>query len=428
MISGSTRGKGGRNLSSHLLEAEADQTTHVIPPRGVVTRGDLHQQLAELVVAAKGSRTDRPCYHVHCDPPPDAPASQVVLDAYWKAFETEFGLTGNAYVGAQHVKHGRAHEHRVYSLVQPDGRVADTRNDYARRTFVSLSVAYAFGLTPAPTPHAASCAHRFVKAGRPEIAVWLAEHGLLNAKALGYLVERGVLAREHGIVDRQKPVAPSTPQERLMEARTGVAIADVRAAALEAWLASHDGESLRRELAARGLTLAMGTVGPVVVDKAGTPHALTRVIGAASRLATGERIPAAAVKARVSGLKLENWNGRVGVGDPRAARSDRSVGDGAVARRGGAGPGVGAGRTDRAPGERRGVADLRGERSRKPGLGFTGNGARAFARARLSLALKGVNWKAVHDARDLAEELRAISSRKVGPWVPGQTDLWGVPL
>lgn len=409
MISGSTRGKGGRALSAHLLNAEADQQTIVIEPRGIVSRGDLHAQLAELVASARGSRTDRPCYHVHCDPPPDAPDSQAVLDHWWKAFEKEFGLTGT-FVGAQHIKYGRKHEHRVYSLVGDDGRVVDTRNDYARRTYVNVRVAHALGLEPAPTPHARSVAHRLLQEGRQDIVEWMSKAGLIEA---------------------EKPIAPSTSEQRLMEARTGVKLADVRAAAFEAWQASTDGPSLRRELAARGLGLAMGTAGAVIVDRSGTPHALTRIIGAASRIATGQRILAAAVRARVAGLTLEAWNGsasanlgRGPAGSPDAQHLGDGLGRGRGKRsvdrpHGSAGERCesrpGAGRAGHAP-------DLRGP-------GFAAAAKRRFARARLSLALSGIDLRAVRSAQHLAEQMADIAvQRRQGTWVPGQTDLWGVPL
>lgn len=410
MISGSTRGKGGRALSAHLLKAEADQTTLVIEPRGIVSRGDLHAQLSELVAAASGSRTDRPCYHVHCDPPPDAPDSQAVLDAWWKAFEAEFGLTGATYVGAQHIKHSRRHEHRVYSLAGDDGKVVDTRNDYARRTYVSVRVAHALGLEPSPTPHARSVAHRLLQEGRHDVVEWM---------------------NRAGIIEAEKPIAPSTPEERLQGARTGVRLADVRAAAFEAWQASTDGPSLQRELAARGLGLAMGTAGAVVVDRSGTPHALTRVIGAASRIATGKRIPAAAVRARVAGLALEAWNGSAG------ANLGRDPGGPADAGHPRHGVGVGRGersehRAGRGLGERR----ESGDRASRPGhaidlrgVRFATAARRGFQRARLRLALAGIDLRAVRSAQHLAEKMADISvARRQGAWTPGQTDIWGVPL
>ena len=42
--------------------------------------------------------------------------------------------------------------------------------------------------------------------------------------------------------------------------------------------------------------------------------------------------------------------------------------------------------------------------------------------------LAGIDLRAVRNAEDLAERLREISTRREGPWVPGQTDVWGVPL
>lgn len=166
MISGATRGQGGRNLSAHLLKAEHDQTVEIVPPRGILSRGDLHDQLRELVTAAAWGRTDRPCYHVHVDPPPDAVDCQAVLDTWWTEFEKEFGLRECAYVGTQHVKYGRRHEHRVYSLVRPDGRVVDLSWDYLRRTRVSMMVAHAHGLAPTPTPHARALVAELRKRGR----------------------------------------------------------------------------------------------------------------------------------------------------------------------------------------------------------------------------------------------------------------------
>ena len=43
-------------------------------------------------------------------------------------------------------------------------------------------------------------------------------------------------------------------------------------------------------------------------------------------------------------------------------------------------------------------------------------------------ALAGVDWQAVRDAEGLADQLAAISARQAGPWVPGKTDMWGIPL
>uniref|UniRef100_A0A9E7ZQU8 MobA/VirD2-like nuclease domain-containing protein n=1 Tax=Bosea sp. NBC_00436 TaxID=2969620 RepID=A0A9E7ZQU8_9HYPH len=411
MISGATRGQGGRALSAHLLRAEKGQTVEVVPARGVVERLDLHVQLREIVALSAGGRTDRPVYHVHADPPPDAPDCQAALAAWWSAFEREFGLEGQPYCGAQHLKNDRRHEHRAYGLVRTDGRLVDLRNDYQRRTYVNIIVAHRLGLAPAPTPHARAVVHRLAAEGRTDILEWM---------------------KGHDLIDAPKPIAPVTPTERLVEARTGIALATVRDACLAAWKASTDGSGLERELHQRGLRLAQGRSGPVVVDASGTAHSLARAIGAASRLADGERIPAAAVKAKLTGMNLEEWNGQArrdpGRGAGPAERTGRAA-DGTDRGRGGerrsdplARGGAGA---NRPCGESPGRGDHQaGERD----LRFAIPSQRAFARARLRRMLSGVDWRAVHQAEHLAEELRAISARRAGPWVPGATDIWGVPL
>jgi hypothetical protein len=408
MISGSARGAGGRTLSTHLLKLDAEQIITVIPPRGVIARGDLHAQLRELVAGTAHHSTQKPVYHVHVDPPPEAADSQQVLDRFWQRFEAEFKLESQAYVGAQHTKHGRHHEHRVYSIVRDDGVLANLDHDYARRSYVGYLVSFELGLPATPTPFARACYHRAKKEGRAEMAAWL-----LGA----------------GVYEGDVPIAKSTPRERLMEARTGISLDDVRAAALDAWNASSDGPGFQRELAARGLRFAQGTAGAVIVDRSGTPHSATRVIGAASRIATGHRIPAAAVRARLDGLKLEEWNAR-------ASNSGRSPGDPLDARHPDRGVGRGPGgrsseRADRGAG-RVGEGGRRpghtGDEAHVGGQRFAAAARRAFTRGRLKLLLAGIDLRAVRNAEDLAERLRAISSRREGPWIPGMTDQWGVPL
>ncbi len=412
MITGAKAGKGGRALSAHLLKAEAGQVVEAVTPRGVVSRGDLHAQLREIVAGASHGRTGKPCYHVHADPPPTAPDCQTVLTAWWQAFEIEFGLERQPYVGAQHLKYGRRHEHRIYGLVRADGRAVDTSMDFQRRTYVSIIVGHRLGLEPAPTPHARAVAYRLAQEGKDDVVRWMAGHGLIDA---------------------DRPIAPVTPEERLVEARTGIALADIRARCLAAWNASHDGIGFQRELAARGLTLRQGTVGPVVVDESGTAHSVTRAIGAASRIATGNRIAAAAVKARLAGMHLKEVDhGSVGRNLARSAVS-LSDPDGA-ARSPGAGGGRG-GRSDlveRGPGGSRPggeQAGRRGDPSPGRGLFAARSGRRAYARARLASALVDVDWRSVHEAERLADKLAAIAAGAIRPaWVPGKTDIWGVPI
>jgi len=414
VISGATRGAGGRALSRHLTKAEAEQKTRIIAPRGIVSRSDLHAQLAELVAGSAHGRTDRPCYHVHCDPALSNGDSQEALAAWWEAFETEFQLQGQPYVGAQHEKHSRLHEHRVYGVVKPDGGVVDLSWDYLRRTYVNICVAHRLGHRPAPTPHAKAVAARLSREDRHDVVAWMAGHALFDGK---------------------RPVASLSPAERLIEERTGVGLRELRRAVLEAWSASVDGAGLQRQLAKVGLSLRAGTHGTVVVDKAGAAHSLTRLVGAASREA-GTRIRANIVKDRVAELCLQPYgeaHGRSIRRNPRrgpdnasharrVASSSHAGGDG---RRSGEGFGV------RAGGDRRRL-DQAGGRDRSSALGGlrSASPARRFvARTRLTTMLRGVDWNAVHDAGDLAERLRMIAEgARRAAWVTGMTDLWGIPV
>ncbi|MFC6047926.1 relaxase/mobilization nuclease domain-containing protein, partial [Methylobacterium hispanicum] len=180
MISGAMRGKGGRALSAHLLKAENEQVV-VIGPRGLGSP-DLHGQLGELVALSLGGRTDAPCYHVHVDPEIGISDNVAARAMWWRLFEAEFGLGQQPYCGAEHVKHGRAHEHRVYSLVRRDGSVVDVGFDFIRREKVSRRVEHAFGLEPVPSKHARGIERALRGEGHVAVADWLVASGSLDAE------------------------------------------------------------------------------------------------------------------------------------------------------------------------------------------------------------------------------------------------------
>ncbi len=65
-----------------------------------------------------------------------------------------------------------------------------------------------------------------------------------------------------GTTEAARPVARLSPQERLIEERTGVPLDDLRAAALAAWRASETGEGFLAALREGGLDLRQGRSGP----------------------------------------------------------------------------------------------------------------------------------------------------------------------
>lgn len=398
MISGAMRGKGlGDALAKHLLKPENDEV-HVVAPRGLGSP-DLVGQVRELVALSLGGRTDQPVYHCHCVPDPSIADNDGARARWWSLFEGEFGLRLQPFCGAVHVKHGRRHEHRVYGVVRRDGSVCNLAWDYARREKVSRIVEFEFGLEPVPSKHARAIARELIRDGRDDVAAWLELAGMLAI---------------------ERPVAPLSPQERLIQERSGIQLSTVRAAALAAWRASDDGESLRSALAEHGLRLHAGRAGPVVVDASGTVHLLTRIVGAASRAADGTRIPAPAVRARLAGISLTQTGANDGSGSLAAVGPHGASGSNSGNSAAGAGAGrLGTVRPDRGAERvagRRGRADSRDQSTPLNRLRSLSN----LQRGRLGRLVSGIDC-------DTEIKIEVIDKARAGLG-NGQaiTDMWGI--
>lgn len=401
MISGAMRGQGeGDALARHLMKPENDEVL-VIPARGLGS-SDIRGQIQELRALSLGGRTDKPIYHLHVDPEDLIVDNAGARARWWSLFEREFGLTQQPYCGVEHFKKDRRHEHRVYSLVRPSGQVVDLAHDFARREKVSRIVEFEFGAPAVRSKHARAIERALREDGRHDVADWL---------------------QASGTMETERPVARATPQERLIEERTGIPLDDLRVAALEAWQASTDGPGFIEALRERGLDLRQGRSGPVVVDRTGTAHLATRLVGAAARRADGSRIPAAAVRERLAGLTLKDHGDDYGKQDRRAHEGGAS----APAPGGGVGHGAGAGRDARG-------ADVAGrphgahadggrpDRGRvEHALGrIVARPQAARLRGRLRLMTPGRNAA-------LADALDGVR-RRSWVWVPGQVDMWGLPI
>ncbi|MGU3663935.1 relaxase/mobilization nuclease domain-containing protein [Methylobacterium sp. A49B] len=414
MISGAMRGRGGDALALHLVKSEND-SVEVIPARGLGSE-DLVRQLRELVALSSAGRTDQPVYHVHVDPEGWIGDDAAARTRWWAMFETEFRLANQPYCGVVHVKHGRRHEHRVYSLVRPSGAVVDLRWDYLRREKVSRIVEFEHGLAPVPSKHARAIERTLRDDGRSDVADWLVASGSTDA---------------------ERPVAALSPVERLIQERTGIALDDVRRAALDAWRSSEDGPGFEAALARHGLSLAAGRSGPVVVDGSGTPHLATRLLGAAGKRFEGARIAAATVRARIDKLQLRE----VKDGHCRDHAAARHAGPGSTRDRGdarpagGGGDGVGIrrphrdlGRPDGGSGRRRGVRPV-AALGRLRALPVAG-------RLRLTMRLRTLDPRidafvaAGERARAAIERIEAESAyERERAWALfGMCDIWGIPL
>lgn len=280
MIAGATRGNGGPALARHLLSRKGGQEVRVLDSRHLVA-ADLRGQITELVAASRRGRTDRPVHHVHIDPPIGSDA-EAVMKKFMTAYEREFGLEDVPRCGVEHIKGDRPHFHIVWSLVKPNGRVADLSHEFARREKISRVTEFECGLEWTKGKHNRAVAQALRKDGRADVADAMAAAGLL---------------------DGRRPIAKQTPQERAQAERTAVLVADIRAAVFDAWRSSDTGPSLAAALEERGLRVAAGSRGPILIDAAGAAHGLTRTLSAAARV-EGSRITAADVKKRLGGITL----------------------------------------------------------------------------------------------------------------------------
>ncbi|TDH58268.1 hypothetical protein E2C06_33515, partial [Dankookia rubra] len=285
MISGANSGRGGPALGKHLAKAAKNESIRVLPARHLGSES-IRDQIEELTDRAAHASSARTIYHVHIDPPFGWDDRDEVYEDFLERFEREFGLEDHARAGVEHVKTGEAgqrhHRHYAWDLARDDGSVIRLSHDYARRERCAVETAHRFGMPCPPLAHAKSVHAALRKMGATDVAAFVQASGEL---------------------ERDRRAASTTPRERLIEERTGVPLAEVRAAAYQAWQSSDNGAALKAALAERGLILAQGTKAAVVIDRAGTTHRLTGVVSGGAKLA-GATVKAAEVHSRLAGLDL----------------------------------------------------------------------------------------------------------------------------
>jgi hypothetical protein len=312
VITGATRGSGGRALANHLADARGKNVATTLgPTRGLGQTDDIRRALRELDAGAVGSRTDRHAYHLHLDPSPTERWTDETYAAAWSRLEEEMGLEDAPYVTVRHttlralepgdnveriraVQGGDAvqerdgklhvlldHEHRVYDASRDDGSVVDLSFDLARREKVARAFEFDNGFDLVAGKHNRSVAAR-LDVERPEVAAAI---------------------RAAGLCDKPRPVAAMTPRERAQADRTGVSSIAVGSTVLAAWRASDDGRSFVAALREQGLRIERGTKVPVVVDDLGNINPLARLLSKAAK-ADGDAIRAADVTARLGDIEL----------------------------------------------------------------------------------------------------------------------------
>lgn len=253
IIKGSSRGQSAtdvRRLAAHLLDDE-NERVEVAEVRGTVA-GDLLGALTEMRVISLGSRTRKALYHASVNVGRDE-APQMTRGRWLEAvdeLERHLGLTGHPRAVVVHVKRNREHVHVVWSRCDPVTlRCVSDSNNYAKHERCSRVLEERLSLRLVVGAHT-----------RP--------------------------------ADTPRPVAAATHADWQAAERTGVAVADVAARIQGAWNEAANGREFAAALALRGLCLATGRRGLLVVDEAGTPHSIGRRLG----------LKAAAVRAKLSDL------------------------------------------------------------------------------------------------------------------------------
>lgn len=273
LLSGATRGVGGRALGRHL----AKTLIALHEPRGLASR-TIGEQIAELAAGADLTRCGAPIWHVHYDP---VTWDEDVRARFWALIEAEFALASSRYASVEHMSGAeRRHEHRCYDVSRgPGGRVVSLRFERLRREKIACRVAWEHDLALPPVPHLRAVAAGLRRDGLADIAAWVEGNPRMHLS---------------------RSIAAVTPIDRaIQERRGGPAKSDVGDRAYRAWQSADSGAALLIALAAEGLQLATGDSVLMVVDvQSGTSWPFARALGESSKKA-GTRIGAKAVHARL---------------------------------------------------------------------------------------------------------------------------------
>ncbi|WP_373635190.1 hypothetical protein, partial [Komagataeibacter xylinus] len=252
MISGATRGKGGSGLWRHLLDYKRQNDAVMVgASRGLIETGT-KDQIKELTTIGSYASHSKPLHHVHADPAHDWTSDQWA--DFWQDYENEFFLQKQPFTEVVHVKHGREHKHRVYSLLLPSGSCIRMDNDFIRREKLNRLAEIRTGEPILSGRHNDAVIKALEAEGKTAQAQILRDAGLEGTRTRGKL----------------------KPQERAQQERTHIDKAGLAVIVLKGWK-GYNPDILREQLKAHGCHLAMGDKGPVVIDQTGNVHALKRV-------------------------------------------------------------------------------------------------------------------------------------------------------
>lgn len=240
VIKGSSRGQSAgdiRRLAAHLLATE-NEITKVVEINGTAAT-DLPGAMAEMRAVSLGTRTRKSVYHASINVD-RSEADGMTRDRWLEAvneLERRLGLVGHPRAVVQHRKHDRDHLHVVWGRINPlTMKTASDSNNYQKHEQAARALEVRFDHRPVVGAHTRS-------------------------------------------PDTARPVARATHADWQAAERTGIAVDDVAARIQAAWSESDSGMAFAAALRSRGLSLASGRKGLLVIDEAGTPHSIARRLG-----------------------------------------------------------------------------------------------------------------------------------------------------
>lgn len=287
MIGGATRGRGGPALGRHLADfKKQNEQIYAGASRGLVSES-ITDQVRELTEIGKYSSNSKPLYHVHADPSISYTNAQ--WKKYWQDFEKEFHLQKQKFTEVIHIKHGREHRHRVYSLVKPNGTCIRMDNDYARREKLNRLAELANGEKITKGRHNRAVVSALEANGQAKTAEALENAGITAGKTAG-----GIL----------------TPQERAQQERTRISKPKLASFIRNLWNSTQGNPvAFREAVESKSMKLANGTRGPVIIDSTGNVHAVNRLVNQSNKKdgLTTKTLKAAEVTQAFAVLKLSTY-------------------------------------------------------------------------------------------------------------------------
>ncbi|MEM5501220.1 hypothetical protein WNY59_06420 [Ahrensia kielensis] len=270
MIINMKRHTGSKWLATHLLRTDVNEWIKISAP--ALMASDMHSAFDELNELVFDTQTEKPFVHVIMNPSMNYTEDEW-HDA-WYEYEKEFGIEGQPFVSARHMKRGNggrlaAHEHRLYLWIDLDGKVI--RDDYCaiRAQKVARICEY-----QTSEPMVSGSHNRAI-------------HDQLNKTGYSAVADQ---MQRLGLLDSRRPEAVSSNDRQKTERANDIAADEVGRLAFEAWQSVQNGLTFEERLKDQGLRLCTGTKVIGVITQRGVFHDLRRMMSLVAR-ARGAKAP-----------------------------------------------------------------------------------------------------------------------------------------